>query len=277
MKKKHLKKAAAVCLILAGLGMFFYPDITSAYINMQTQQYVKAFDKRKRKSKESDPLYQKVLKYNQKIAKNGQKDFKDAWSYKQPQLSLSEMQDFGYIKIPKMDVKLPLYLGAANANMEKGAVILGETSLPIGGKDTNSVIAAHRGYQGIPYFREIEKLKVNDKVFITNPWETLTYRVEAVKIIQPDDTDAVKIQKGKDMVTLITCHPYRVGKVRYIVSCVRDKGQKFKDKGVLSESGFKSSKQDILFEKTLRYAGIGVIIMLAFFIIRKGWKNETKM
>ena len=71
------------------------------------------------------------------------------------------------------------------------------------------MIAGHRGYQGIPYFREIEKLEVGDKVYITNPWETLRYRVESIAIIDPYDNDAVKIQDGKDMITLVTCHPYR--------------------------------------------------------------------
>ena len=77
-----------------------------------------------------------------------------------------------------MHVKLPLYLGATLENMRKGAAIMGETSLPIGTKNSNCVIAAHRGYQGIPYFREVEKLNVGDRVIIQNPWEKLSYRVE---------------------------------------------------------------------------------------------------
>ena len=85
------------------------------------------------------------------------------------------------------------------------------------------LIAAHRGYEGIPYFREIEKLKVGDRVIIKNPWEKLTYRVEEIKIIQPDDSNQIKIQKGKDMVTLLTCHPYRGhGRYRYVVYCMRN-------------------------------------------------------
>lgn len=267
---RRIKNFIGWILLLIGLGIFFYPMMMSVYTNIQTERYIELFDKKQR-SKDSDPLYQEALDYNRKIYENGQKDFKDAWSYRQPQLFLGRMKDFGYIKIPQMGVKLPIYLGATDTNMKKGAVVLGETSLPVGGTNTNSVIAAHRGYQGIPFFREIEKLKVNDKIYLTNPWETLTYRVESIRIIQPDNSDAVKIQKGKDMVTLVTCHPYRVGKVRYVVYCVRDKGQKFEDHG--GEFGFQSSEQDILFEKLLRYiAGIGIIIMF-ILLIRKGWKR----
>ena len=95
------------------------------------------------------------------------------------------------------------------------------------GKNTNCVIAGHRGYHGAPYFREIERLNPGDKVYIKNPWEKLAYRVESIKIIYPDECDQIKIQKGKDMVTLVTCHPYKShGRYRYLVYCVRDNGEK---------------------------------------------------
>lgn len=106
---------------------------------------------------------------------------------------------------------------------------MGQTSLPLGQKDSNCVIAAHRGYQGIPYFRDIEQLKTGDRVIIKNPWETLTYKVTKIKVIDPYDTDQILIHKGKDMVTLLTCHPYRGhGRYRYVVYCMRNHGQKIR-------------------------------------------------
>ena len=102
--------------------------------------------------------------------------------------------------------------------MAKGAAVLGETSLPVGGINTNCVIAGHRGYRGIAFFRDIEKLQIGDCVQIRNPWECLTYTVEAMQRIAPDDSEAVKIRKGRDMLTLLTCHPYRGnGKWRFVV------------------------------------------------------------
>ena len=89
-------------------------------------------------------------------------------------------------------------------NMRKGAAIMGQTSLPVGQKDSNCVIAAHRGYRGIPYFRDIEQLKTGDQVIIRNLWERLDYRVTKIKVIDPYDMDKILIQKGKDMVTLLT-------------------------------------------------------------------------
>ena len=117
-----------------------------------------------------------------------------------------------------MELKMPIYLGATNQHMADGAAHLSQTSLPIGGRNTNCVIAGHRGYNGASYFRYIEKLKVGDIVTITNVWETLTYRVAEIKIIDPHDVKEILIQDGRDLVTLLTCHPYASGgKQRYVV------------------------------------------------------------
>lgn len=108
--------------------------------------------------------------------------------------------------------------------MSLGAAVLSETSMPIGGENTNCVISGHRGYSGAPYFRDIENLKIGSKVYITNPWDTLMYKVVKIDVINPDDVSSILIQEGKDMITLLTCHPYMShGKYRYVVYCERAK------------------------------------------------------
>ena len=172
-----------------------------------------------------------------------------------------------------MDVKLPLYVKATEENMTKGATVLGNTSLPIGGKNTNCVIAGHRGYHGAPYFREIERLNPGDKVYIKNPWEKLAYRVESIKIIYPDECDQIKIQKGKDMVTLVTCHPYKShGRYRYLVYCVRDNGEKEekKEKKVKTMTGitYESSKKEIEKDKWIERI-LAVIVLICIISLLK--------
>ena len=103
--------------------------------------------------------------------------------------------------------------------MKKGAVHLTETSYPIGGENTNCVIAAHRGYSKTAMFRDIEALEVGDPVYIENFREELEYEVVKTKVIAPSDIEEILIQKGKDMLTLITCHPYRHNHKRYVVFC----------------------------------------------------------
>ena len=117
---------------------------------------------------------------------------------------------------------LSLFLGASYQNMADGAAVLSQTSIPIGGKNTNAVIAGHRGWGGASYFRYITDLEVGDEVIITNLWETMTYTVSGVRIIDPTSVDDILIHEGKDMITLLTCHPYASGgKQRYIVFCER--------------------------------------------------------
>ena len=172
--------------------------------------------------------------------------------------------------------------------MAHGAAILSQTSMPIGGENTNCVIAGHRGYQGIPYFREIEKLQLGDHIYITNPWETLTYEVTEFKIIDPDASDQILIQDGKDMVTLLTCHPYRShGKYRYVVYCERtyiteeeETAEDIKPEEIENEESplsevivesdveFVSSEPDIIIETVLRIGGTIIILILLFLVLK---------
>lgn len=147
-------------------------------------------------------------------------------SYEEPPFKLTDYglpdEVFGVIRIPAMEVEMPIYLGANEENMANGAAVLSQTSIPIGGENTNSVIAGHRGYSGYKYFMDIEALQEGDKVYITNLWEEMVYEVNEVKIVYPDDLDSVLIQPGKDLITLMTCHPYASGgKYRYLVYCER--------------------------------------------------------
>ena len=114
------------------------------------------------------------------------------------------------------------YLGASDAHLAAGAAVLGNTSAPIGGDNTNCVIAGHRGWRGADYFRHIDRLQVGDTVKLTNLWETLTYTVADIRIMQPHEVDKIKIQQGRDLLTLLTCHPYASGgRQRFVVYCER--------------------------------------------------------
>ena len=175
---------------------------------------------------EHQDLWDAMREYNERIFEEHQVGLCDAWSYQTPSFDLTAygIEDgiIGVIYVPALDVELPIYLGANSANMAKGAVHLSQTSLPIGGENTNAVIAAHRGWYNAAYFRYIEKLNVGDQITITNLWETLIYQVTEIKIIDPNDVDEILIQPGKDMVTLLTCHPYASGgRQRYVVYCER--------------------------------------------------------
>lgn len=279
---RFFKLIGAIFIIL-GVCLFAYPIVTSNYVKHETTKFVKEFNQdesigqtdKEFTSKDCDSVYQEIVNYNTRIYEEHQKDFKNVSSYEQipPDLSDKVKKKFGYITIPKMDVELPLFIGASDENLSKGAAILGQTSIPIGGINTNSVISGHRGYMGIPFFRDIEKLEIGDKVKITNPWEVLTYKVTGIDVIEPDDRDAITIEEGKDMITLITCHPYRShGKQRYVVYCTR-KGTKNSEKGLDQDyeiKAIKTSTFDIQRENSVRTVGLLIILFsLATVIILK--------
>ena len=164
--------------------------------------------------------------YNAQIYAEGQSGLVDAWSYEAPSFDLTEygISDgvIGVISIPSINLQMPIYLGATYDHMASGAVHLSQTSLPIGGINSNSVIAGHRGWSGAPFFLNMDKVEVGDNVTVTNLWETLNYTVCEIRIIKPNDIDAVLIQPERDMLTLITCHPYASGgRYRLVVYCER--------------------------------------------------------
>lgn len=129
---------------------------------------------------------------------------------------------FAILNIPKINLDMPVYLGATDQNLANGAAHLSQTSLPIGGENTNCVIAGHRGWNGAYYFRYVPDLQKGDVVTLQNLWETLSYQVVETKIIAPSDVDAIRIQEGRELLTLLTCHPYASGgKQRFLVICER--------------------------------------------------------
>lgn len=241
---RHTWTMLSVILGLVGIVMYAYPYIAN-YVSMKyTYVTIESFEKAAHSMREEeeeseaiayasqpeensrlDKLFEKAQAYNKNLYENGQKELVDPFSYEVSSFDLSDygIEDnmFGYIEVPRLKVVLGIYLGATTMNMSKGAVHLTQTSLPIGGNNTNAVIAAHRGSRYGEMFRNINKLKLGDEIKITNAWETLTYGVTATAIIAPDEIDKVLIQKGRDMVTLISCNPYGGHTQRYVVYCER--------------------------------------------------------
>ena len=243
-----------VLLLLLGIGILSFPRINCYITTIEQNQKIQSFKDTIANESDKDKLYQQMKQYNEKIYKEQQKDLKDAWSYSQNTFDLSilslDINIIGYIEIPKLDVQIPLFIGANYDNLNKGVAIMSQTSMPIGGENTNCVIAGHRGgYNGDQLFKNIESLETGDEIRITNPWETLTYFVIKKIVIEPNDIEAVKILPNQDMITLFTCHPYGMETQRYVVYASR----KSIYKGVELPKGvtYTSSRKEIAIEKTL--------------------------
>ena len=228
MKQKYLLRITAILLIFIGITLFCFPYLSNYVYEQEVEENKEEFIVKITKKENEDilqKLYEELKRRNEELFENKQVNLCDPFSYEQPSIDLSEYgieeNIIGYIRIPKMDIDIPILLGANSVNMKKGAVHLTDTSYPIGGVNTNSVIAAHRGYGKAKLFRHIEKLEYGDKIYIQNFREELVYEVYEIKLVSPDEIGELAIQEGEDIITLITCHPYRVNTQRYIVKAKR--------------------------------------------------------
>ena len=225
MRKTSL--VLAVLLAVAGICVMLWPVFTGHRLQADTNEAVKNFLAERNEPEQKCPELLAALQvYNQRIYVEKQSGLVDLEACEEPAADLTaygiEDEIIGVLEIPTMELTMPVYLGASDAHLAAGAAVLGNTSAPIGGDNTNCVIAGHRGWRGADYFRHIDKLAVGDTVKITNLWETLTYTVVDIQIIQPHEVEKIKIQQGRDLLTLLTCHPYASGgKQRYVIYCER--------------------------------------------------------
>ena len=223
-----------------GIVAFIYPLADEQLYSIEQDKIIEEFDK----TFETEPtetvlnknpkdtaaqapdlnkLQRDVKAYNKRIYAEGQSNLKDKSSYQTAPLNLYDYgfpnNIYGYISIDKLELNMALYLGASEYNMSVGAACMAQTSIPFGGKNTNTVIAGHCGYGGRHYFRYIENLEPGDIVKVTTPFKRLTYKVSYKKKIDPNNIEQIKIQDGKDMITLFTCYPYPTSDYRICVFC----------------------------------------------------------
>lgn len=216
--------------------------------------------------------------YNQKVASGKISISADPFSFEEAfgSFATQGLEDglIGYLEIPKIDCSLPLYLGSTTDHMAKGATVVSGSSAPLGGSSTNCVIAAHRGYKYAAMFRDIEELSLGDQVYVFSLWEKLTYTVVNIKVISPSDTAAVSVQQGRDMVSLLTCHPYGHNYSRYIVECERSENGLVGTGGSADDSSSQDGNAQGLdglslpkLEDYLRAIGAGALLLCAVVLL----------
>lgn len=222
MRKKAFLLAAL--LVVVGLCVLLWPVFTGYRLQADADEAAQAFLEERKPEQSYPELLATLQDYNQRIYAEKQSDLTSLEACEEPAVDLAAYdvgdEIIGVLEIPTMELTMPVYLGASDEHLALGAAVLGSTSAPIGGDNTNCVIAGHRGWRGADYFRHIDRLQVGDTVKLTNLWGTLTYTVTDIQIIQPYEANKIKIQQGRDLLTLLTCHPYASGgKQRYVVVC----------------------------------------------------------
>ena len=246
MVRRRLLELLCIILLVTGLMVLFYPQIHRFYVDRRTQnvvnEYMESYTTEPTVSEiaetiaiatefvpqNDEKLWYSMEEYNKTIWNQKQVGLNDTWTYESPSFHLQDYgrsdEVFGILRIPALELEMPIYLGATWQHMADGVAQLSQTSIPVGGINTNSVIAGHRGWKGATYFKHLPDLKPGDQVEIVNPWMTLQYQVRESKIIEPYDVKRIHIQENRDMITLLTCHPYASGgRQRYLVYCDRVK------------------------------------------------------
>ncbi|MGG1165207.1 MULTISPECIES: class C sortase [Bacillus cereus group] len=213
----------SLVLFLAGLSLFLYPLVAN-YINnyvykTRVIRYEKMVDDLK--VEDVNEKFRKMATYNNSLGKTTFKMsdpfVRDAEVNKEPLNFINKDEIFGTISIPKINEELPIYLGASQENLSRGVGQIGGTSLPIGGKDTHTVLAGHRGYHGATMFRHLDRLSDGDIFYVNVLGKQQVYKVIGREIINPNQVDKLNVIKGKDKVTLLTCEPYTSSKYRLLI------------------------------------------------------------
>lgn len=287
-------KRVSYIIFLIGLTIFMYPHVRALLFEAQNKTAFNEYENviEHMSDEEISRYVEEFQRYNEYIANvSGDKEYYDPFIAEITQRQTTEVKEvvrkvstsngaFGYIEIPKIKETLPIYLGASMNNLAKGVAQIEETSLPIGGVGTNSVIAGHRGYsKGYPIFKHLDQLSIGDRFYIYVYNMTLTYEVVGIEVILPEQTEKLKIDPDKDMVTLLTCTPYRVSTHRLLVYGIRvndgeSKGEIDHEgmrRGVLSLSSTRENAESVEARNTkfLTYAivGIGSIMWITVFIL----------
>lgn len=223
--KKHLPVIILILMAIVGFSLLLYPTVSS-YINSfhQSQSvahYAEATSKIDKTTLSS--LKSSANKYNKKLQDSVQSfisgDPVDD-EYKSL-LSMDEEGMIGYIVIDKIGAQMPVYHGTAETVLSNGIGHLEGSSLPLGGIGTHCVLTGHRGVPSSELFTNLDKVEVGDVFTITVLDETLTYEVDKISIVEPDDDSQLMINENEDYVTLFTCTPYAVNTHRLLVRGTR--------------------------------------------------------
>ena len=219
--KKHASTLVLCLVFLIGVGLIAYPSVAD-YFNSWLQRYVFSSYAVKVVLMDTDrfeEIREAAKEYNEDIAAHGFKwtmSDEDKGKYNSI-LDISDSSAMGYIEIPKINEKLVIYHGTDEAVLRTGVGHMEGTSLPIGGETSHCVLSGHRGLPSAKLFSNLDRLVEGDTFAINILDMTLTYEVDQIRIVNPDDLTEITLEEGKDYCTLVTCTPYGVNTHRLLV------------------------------------------------------------
>lgn len=222
-KTKFLYVTALVLLLLIGLGCILYSPFATWYNERHKAEVQSQFQSVIENADNSVLNAEKeaAMKYNDELYHQSVKKFSPEANGYYGLLNLTGNGLMGFIRIPCIDVSLPIYHTVSAEVLNMGAGHMPETSLPVGGTNTHCAISAHSGMAGNAMFSELERVQIGDLFYIDILGETLTYKIIQMDVVTPNDGSLLRIEPGEDLVTLITCTPYGINTHRLLVRGTR--------------------------------------------------------
>ena len=227
MKSKTSKLMIGI-IFLAGLSLLLYPFVANQWNNYRQKQLISGYeqvvsDKEAAEGIDYDAERKKAEDYNEALLPCV---LPDSFALAESSgvdpvymntLNIAGDEMMGSVEIPKINIKIPIYHTTEEDVLNKGAGHLEGSSLPVGGANTHAVISAHRGLPSASLFTDLDQMKVGDHFLLHVLDETLCYEVDKISVVKPEDTSALAVEDGQDLVTLLTCTPYGVNTERLLV------------------------------------------------------------
>ena len=272
--KKNFTTLLLIIIALVGGGLLAYPTFSDWWNSFHQSRAVASY--MEAVSNLDAEKYEEILKsaekYNAQLAKTGvlwKMEEKDEKAYL-AELNVNETGIMGYIDIPKIGVTLPVYHGTDEAVLQIAIGHLSGTSLPVGGENTHCVVSGHRGLPSARLFTDLDKMAAGDSFTITVLNRTVTYEVDQIRVVEPTDLSDLRIEKGKDYCTLVTCTPYGINTHRLLVRGHR----------VANAQGEAQIVADAMLIRSMYIApfiaGPIVILLLLFMLILTHRRNSRK-
>ena len=224
--KRHLATILLVAVFLVGVCLLLYPTVSDYWNSLHQTRAIGAYEDTLAAMTQEDysGLFAQADDYNAALRTLGYPLTEYKTLAERPELTeYSRLLDvngtgvMGYIDIPKIGVELPIYHGVDASVLNIAAGHLEGTSLPVGGEGTHCVLSAHRGLPSARLFTDLDRLAVGDTFTITTLNRLLTYEVDRVLIVEPEQVDTLAIEDGEDYCTLLTCTPYGINTQRLLV------------------------------------------------------------
>ena len=219
--RKHFTTILLVLILLTGVSLLLYPTVSDYWNSFHQSQAIASYVEAVAEIDNTDygKMWQEAVAYNEKL-----KDTSGRWTPTDEELeeyerllNVSDTGIMGYIEIPKIKVSLPIYHGTDEAILQIAIGHIPGSSLPVGGKGTHCVVSGHRGLPSAKLFTDLDQLEEGDLFMMRILDETLTYEVDQVRIVEPEELSDLEIDEDKDLCTLVTCTPYGINSHRLLV------------------------------------------------------------